>query len=120
MVNYNILAYLLYGVGTVILIYYLGKYFHKHGRVYLLALFENNSTFADSTNNLLLILYYLLNMGYAILQFAFWDTIHTFPALLSSLTTQFAYIILLLGIIHYINIFTLYMLSSKKSIQMHS
>lgn len=114
MLNFNILAYLLYGLGTIIIIYYLGRYFHHYGRVYILALFKDRPQLADSTNNLLLLLYYLLNMGYAIIQFYFWEIIVTFPHLLHSLTTQFATIILLLGFIHYLNLFTIYFISSRQ------
>lgn len=112
--NYNIATYIIYIVATLYIIYFLGKYFHHHGRVFILHLFKGNVAVTDSTNNLLLVLYYLLNMGYAVLQLSFWDKVMDIGGMLSSLLAKLAIILLILSVIHYTNMAVLYLLSTKK------
>lgn len=115
MINLNIMSYLLYSLATLYIIYFLGKYFHKHGRVFILALYNNNVAEADATNNLLLTLYYLLNMGYTILQLYFWVPITSWMHLLGIISYKISLILMLLAGIHYINMLTIYLLSKSKT-----
>ena len=71
--NYNILSYLIYGCITFYIIYNVGKMFHSNGRVFILLFFHQNESLTDTTNNILLIAYYLFNIGYAVMQLSFWQ-----------------------------------------------
>jgi len=115
MINLNIMSYLVYSLATLFIIYFLGKYFHKHGRIFILALYQNNVAEADATNNLLLTLYYLLNMGYAILQLYFWMPITSWMHLFGIISYKISLILMLLAGIHYINMFCIYLLSKSKN-----
>lgn len=112
--NFNILSYAIYALLTVYIIVYVGKLFHRNGRIFILALFNQDISTADTTNNLLLAGYYLLNIGYAILQFSFWNTIHTVSELLAGLAHKTGMLVVLLAILHYLNMFTIYILSKNK------
>lgn len=113
--NYNILAYCIYIIATILLIYGLGKYFHKNGRIFIFYLFHQQTNITDSTNNILLILYYLLNMGYAVVQLYLWQRITSLSLLLSSLIEKLSFILIILACIHYLNMLIIYIYSKKNN-----
>jgi hypothetical protein len=113
--NYNILAYSIFALITIYIILWVGRLFHKNGRIFILSLFHKNEQLADTTNNLLLIGYYLFNIGYAVIQLSYWKTIITRNELLSSIATKIGTLVLLLATMHYINMFIIYQLSKNKT-----
>lgn len=114
--NYNILSYTVYALIAIYIIVIIGRSFHKNGRVFILALFKNNVETTDTTNNLLLVGYYLFNIGYAILQFSFWEQVSNYQAVLTSIASKIGILILLLAGLHYNNMFVLYILTKNKSL----
>lgn len=112
--NYNIFTYSVYGIIAIYIIVILGRLFHQNGRVFILSLFNDNTALADTTNNLLLVAYYLFNIGYAILQFSFWGSISDYQQMISSLTNKIGLLILLLAGLHYNNMLIIYILSKNK------
>lgn len=113
--NYNILAYGIYGSLTIYIIYRVGKLFHTNGRVFILRLFRNQAATTDTTNNLLLIAYYLFNIGYAILQFSFWQPVTNTATLLASITHKTGLLLAILALTHYFNMLLIYLLSQKQT-----
>jgi hypothetical protein len=113
--NFNIISYLLYGCITIYIIYYVGKLFHRNGRIFILRLFQQNESLADTTNNILLMAYYLFNIGYAVIQFSFWKQVSGIDDLISSISTKTGMLILILALTHYFNMFLIYLLSNKKN-----
>lgn len=111
--NYNILAYLIYGCITIYIVYWVGKLFHSNGRIFILRLFHQNQQLTDITNNLLLIAYYLFNIGYVILQFSFWEKVTGVEVLISSISMKTGVLITILAVTHYFNIAIIYFLSKK-------
>ncbi|WP_353778901.1 hypothetical protein [Winogradskyella sp. 3972H.M.0a.05] len=92
----------------------IGWLFYKNGEVFLLNLFNNNTDLVKSINNLLLVGYYLTNIGYAIISISYWKQIDSIPEMLNSLSTTLGKIILLLALMHYNNIFWLKYLNKSK------
>lgn len=113
--NYNILCYLIYSGITLYIIYWVGKLFHTNGRVFILRLFHNNEHLADTTNNLLLTMYYLFNIGYVIIQFSFWENVTSADTMISSIAEKTGILILILAITHYFNLALIYYLSKRNS-----
>lgn len=112
--NYNILSYGLYAIITIYIIVWVGKAFHRNGRMFILSLFENNEVTTDTTNNLLLVGYYLFNIGYAILQFSFWQQINNMQELILNISIKLGILVLILAALHYNNMFIIYLLSKNK------
>ena len=112
--NYNILSYLVYGCISVYIIYYVGKLFHRNGRIFILRLFNQNESLADTTNNILLLAYYLFNIGYAVLQFSLWENVMGPDTLIASISMKTGILVLILAVTHYFNIALIYFLSTKK------
>lgn len=92
----------------------IGWLFYKNGEVFLLNLFQNNIALVKSINNLLLIGYYLTNIGYAITTISDWEQINSVYQMLNSLSQTIGKIILLLALMHYNNIFWLKHLNTSK------
>ncbi|MCW3073440.1 MAG: hypothetical protein JWP69_509 [Flaviaesturariibacter sp.] len=113
--NYNILSYGVYGCITIYIIYYVGRLFHQNGRVFILRLFEGNEPLTDTTNNILLMAYYLFNLGYAVVQFSFWEKVQGIDTVISSVCLKTGLLVLILAITHYFNMLLIYVLSKRKA-----
>lgn len=111
--NYNIFSYLIYGCMTIYIIYWVGKLFHRNGRIFILRLFRQNEALTDTTNNLLLLAYYLFNIGYAILQFSFWEKVSGLRSMIASICMKTGFLILILAVTHYFNMMLIYFLSKR-------
>ena len=96
---------------------YVGWLFYSHGEKFLLNLFHNNKLLVKSINNLLLIGYYLVNLGYAIISIAYWEIIHTIPEMLNALSYHLGTIIIGLAVLHYNNVLCLTYLVKSKSLK---
>lgn len=113
--NYNILAYFIFAAVTSYIIVWVGKLFHRNGRIFIRALFDGRDDLTDTTNNLLLVAYYLFNIGYAILQFNMWDNVSEWQQLISSVATKTGLLVLILAGLHYNNMLIIYLLSKNKT-----
>ena len=111
--NYNVISYFVYGCITVYIIYWVGKLFHTNGRIFILRLFQYNESLTDTTNNILLITYYLFNIGYSILQFSFWEKVTGIESMIASISMKTGTLIMILAVTHYFNISLIYFLSKK-------
>lgn len=111
--SYNELAYIIYVTATVYIIYWVGKLFHTNGRVFILRLFGQNEAATDTTNNLLLLAYYLFNTGYAVIQISFWENITGPESMITSIAGKTGLLILILAVTHYFNMALIHLLSRK-------
>lgn len=104
--NFNIIGYSIYIVVIIYITIFIGKKFHSNGRVFIHELFTNHDL-CEAVNNILLVAYYLLNIGNAILMMRTWPQIQSFASLIEAICTNIGQIILLLAVIHYVNIILL-------------
>lgn len=114
--NYNITTYCIFIPIIFFIMIKIGWLFYKYGDVFLLHLFQHNVALVKSINNLLLIGYYLLNLGYAIITIAHWEHIESITSMINSLATMLGKIIILLALMHYNNVLCLtYLIKTKTS-----
>ena len=111
--NYNILSYIIYLPVIGFIMIKVGWLFYKNGEVFLLDLLRGQTALVKNINNLLLIGYYLVNLGYAVATIAFWEPVHSLLDMLNTLTDIIGKIMLLLAIMHYNNIFWLKQLTKS-------
>lgn len=114
--NYNIAAYLFYLVMMIFIIVFVGRLFHKNGRIFILSLFEHDSEMTDKVNNILLIAYYLFNIGYAFVTLRHWEKGLNLQTLISSVGENTGILIFILSVTHYFNMGMIYFLSKHKSL----
>ncbi|MBI5857942.1 MAG: hypothetical protein HZB42_09900 [Sphingobacteriales bacterium] len=110
----NILAYIFYLLITYIITFKVGLIFYRNGKVYILQLLQGNEHLSGSINRLLLIGYYLLNLGYAALMISTWKTVHTIEEVLVTVFSMTGKIMLTLAVIHFINMTVIYLLSKQR------
>lgn len=112
--NLNLITYSIYLPIICFIMIKIGWLFYKNGEVFLYSLFNQNTELVKSINNLLLIGYYLTNIGYAIVTISYWEKIDSLIELINSLSFTLGKIILLLALLHYNNIFWLKHITKTK------
>jgi hypothetical protein len=114
--NYNVSAYCIYLIMTIFVIVFVGRLFYRNGRVFILALMKDDAVTTDYFNNILLVAYYLFNIGYAFVKLHFWQKIENLEMLVSSIANNMSVLIFILASTHYMNMILIWYLSgSKKS-----
>lgn len=105
--NLNILSYFIFLMIVIYIIVVVGKVCYRNGNTYVLELLHGHEELCMRINKILLAGYYLVNIGYAITTLASWETILSFSQLIETIASKTAFIIGLLSILHYLNIFIL-------------
>ena len=114
--NFNIVAYFIFIVLMILIIVYAGNYFYRNGRVFMLGLFKRNEAMTDKVNKILLIAYYLFNIGYAFIKLRSWERLKDAENIISSISFNMGMLIFILAITHYFNMYVIYTLSKSKNI----
>lgn len=102
--NLNLLTYLLFFPAMMALAVGVAQTCHRHGRPWMLGLFDDNAVLVDALNNILLVGCYLVNLGYIALVMAAWEEVLTMEQLLGTLGQHMATIVFVLAGLHYQNI----------------
>ena len=111
--NYTVTAYLVYLPITTILTIWVATTLFKNGKVFLKDIFGNDEEIANSVNKLLLVGFYLVNIGYMVYTMRIIGTIEDYQIMMEKLSTKIGFIILFLGAMHFFNIFVLFRLRKK-------
>jgi hypothetical protein len=91
--NYTILTYAIYMPVTTLLTIWVAGTLFKNGRIFLIEIFHRDETLADSVNKLLLVGFYLINIGYAVYTLKIWVPIENPQAVIEILSTKVGLII---------------------------
>lgn len=102
--NYIVITYLLYLAVSVTLTVWVAKTLHTNGRIFLVDAFHGNEPLADSINHLLLVGFYLINIGYVALALKYGDRAEDLQGLLEVLSTKIGVVLLVLGGMHFFNL----------------
>jgi len=105
--NLNILAYSIFILITTYIIIIVGKICYRNGNVFVLELIPNHEQLCQQINKMLLIGYYLINIGYCAMTLISWSTITNFTELIAIISSKTAIIVGILAVLHYLNIFFL-------------
>jgi len=109
----NVLAYAIYLLITYLITVHVGLIFYRNGRIYILKLLPGNEHLVWLINKILLVGYYLINLGYAALMLQTWKTVHSFTGMFLSVFTMTGKIMLILAIIHFINMGVIFLAGQK-------
>lgn len=111
--NYTVLSYSIYLPATILLTVWVAKTLFTNGRVFLVEIFHKDELLADSVNKLLLVGFYLVNIGYAVYTLKILGSIDNTQAVIETLSAKIGWIILVLGGMHFFNLFILFSLRKK-------
>jgi hypothetical protein len=98
----NIISYFIYLPVMSLIIIKVGLVCYTNGLDWMLRLFGDED-FVHTVNKLLLVGYYLLNIGYVAISLRFWPDVLTHAELLEELTRMAGVILLILALLHFTN-----------------
>jgi hypothetical protein len=100
-----VIVYLLYLTISVSLTVWVARTLFLNGRVFLVDVFHGNSELADSVNHLLVVGFYLINLGYVSLALKTGGSVLTWREGIESLSWKVGLVLLVLGGMHFFNLF---------------
>ncbi|WP_439128396.1 hypothetical protein [Polaribacter sp.] len=106
----NQITYILYILISSFIVIYVGNFCYKNGKVYILNYFPDDLNFGNGINKLLRIAYYLLNLGLAIWTLQAMREIYTVAEIILEISSRLSYIILIIASLHFINIYSVYLI----------
>ena len=102
---YILHTYLLYLTVSIAITIWVAQTLHKNGRTFLLDAFHGNEALADSVNHLLVVGFYLLNLGWIIWTLRTHGDVETGRALVELVSDKIGFVLIVLGVMHFGNIF---------------
>lgn len=103
--NATVSMYLCYLAISVTLTIWVAKTLHKNGRIFLVDAFLGDEKLADSVNHLLVVGFYLINIGYVSLALKAGDKPESLQSVLEVLSTKVGIVLLVLGGMHFFNLY---------------
>src|SRR5690348_1985066 len=102
---YVVLAYAGYLGISIALTVWVARTLSRNGRVFLIDSFLENEALADSVNHLLVVGFYLINLGYVSLALKY-GARPTDPAgVIETLSTKVGVVLIVLGVMHFFNLY---------------
>ena len=100
-------TYVLYLGISVALTVWVARTLSKNGRIFLVNSFDSDERLADSVNHLLVVGFYLINMGYVTLALKLGDKPVSTQEAIEFLSTKVGLVLLVLGAMHFFNVFVI-------------
>ncbi|KAA3440069.1 hypothetical protein [Rufibacter hautae] len=116
--NYFILTYTIYLLTSIALTVWVARVLFNNGRIFLVDIFHGNTPLADSVNKLLVVGFYLINIGYMTLALKEVGTITSVQAVVEVLSYKVGWIILILGGMHFLNLTIFFKLRARAQSQL--
>jgi hypothetical protein len=103
----TIWMYIAYLVISVTLTVWVARTLHRNGRIFLVDSFMGNEALADSVNHLLVVGFYLINIGYVTLALKYGEKVIGSRSALEALSTKIGLVLVVLGVMHFANLLIL-------------
>jgi len=102
-----VITYLLYLVISIGLTLWVGRTLFKNGRLFLVDVFKGNEPLADSVNHLLVVGFYLVNLGFVSLALKLGYDVEDARHSIEALSRKVGLVLLVLGGMHFFNLYVL-------------
>jgi len=103
--NPTVWLYLIYITISIALTIWVAQTLHKNGRIFLVDVFAGNEAMADSVNHLLVVGFYLVNLGYVTLALKTDAPPTDTQQIIENLSSKVGVVLLVLGGMHFLNLF---------------
>lgn len=103
----TVLAYVIYLVISIGLTIWVARTLSRNGRVFLADVLHGNEKLADAVNHLLVVGFYLVNLGFVSLYLREDGAIDSAAGLFEALSTKLGVVLLVLGVLHLANVYVL-------------
>lgn len=111
--NLHILTYAVYLAVSILITAYVARVLFNNGRIFLVDIFHGNVALANSVNKLLVVGFYLINIGYITVVLKETALIESYQVVLERLSSKVGQIILILGAMHFFNLFVFFNLRKR-------
>ena len=102
---YIVWAYGFYVLISVLLTVWVARTLSKNGLVFLVEAFNSNRELASSVNHLLVVGFYLINIGFVTLALKYGDKATDAQTALEILSSKVGLVLVVLGVMHFFNLF---------------
>jgi hypothetical protein len=103
----TVIAYVVYLLISVALTVWVARTLSRNGRIFLEDVLHGNEKLADAVNHLLVVGFYLVNLGFIALYLNGHDTIADTRQVFEALSTKLGVVLLVLGVMHLGNVYVL-------------
>lgn len=100
-----VVTYLVYALISVTLTIWVARTLHKRGAIFLVDAFQGNVELAASVNHLLVVGFYLINIGFVSLALKTGAAIPNSRAAVEMLADKMGFVLLVLGGMHFFNLY---------------
>src|SRR5437764_14441450 len=98
-------TYIIYLLVSIALTVWVARTLHRNGRIFLVDVFHGNEALADSVNHLLVVGFYLINMGWVCLMLKLGYAVASAQEGIEALSVKVGTVLLVLGGMHFFNLF---------------
>ena len=101
----TVATYAIYLLVAIPLTVWVARTLHKNGRIFLVDCFKGNEELADSVNHLLVVGFYLVNIGFVTLYLKLSSEVLDVRGVFEALSGKLGVVLLVLGAMHFFNIY---------------
>jgi hypothetical protein len=105
LMTWTVGTYLVYLLVTVPLTIWVATTLSRNGRVFLADVFAGDEGLADAVNKLLVVGFYLLNLGFVVLFLRINEPVEDLSGLFDTLSVKVGVVMLTLGGLHFLNVY---------------
>lgn len=98
-------TYTVYLIVSVAVTVWVARTLHRSGRAFLVEAFHGEETLADSVNHLLVVGFYLVNLGWIVMTLQTRAALDTPRAAIELLSGKIGTVLFVLGLMHFFNVF---------------
>jgi hypothetical protein len=102
--NYTVAAYATYLLTAVPITIWVASTLSSNGRIFLREVFDHEQGLADAVNRLLVVGFYLVNLGFVMLYLRGGGEVADLTELLETVSVKIGVVMLVLGVIHFGNV----------------
>ena len=102
---YVIYAYFVYLAVSIAVTIWVARTLHKNGRAFLVDAFHGQEVLADSINHLLVVGFYLINLGWIVMTLRTPLDLLTLRSAIELLSDKIGTVLFVLGLMHFFNLF---------------
>lgn len=110
-------SYLIYLGLSLVLTFWVARTLHKNGAVFLVEVFQGDESLARSVNHMLVVGFYLLNLGYISLVMKVVEHARDWTSAAETLSSKLGLVLLVLGGLHMFNLFVLNKIRRGRAIE---
>ena len=103
--NTTVACYLIYAAASLALTVWVARTLHRNGRIFLVQAFRGSTEMADAVSHLLVVGFYLVNVGFIAFALRFGDKPGSVQEACEFISTKLGVVLLVLGGMHFFNMF---------------